>query len=139
MARGLRHTVRAWSDEGNQTAGSGQYEGMEQSLRARVRTGEPDAFRTLFNEHARKVYNHAFRVTGSWSAAEEAVALTFLETWRLRTTVNPEGGSLLPWVLGICVNVTRNIARAERRHQAVSAGCRHRWRSRISLMMSPAV
>ncbi len=98
--------------------GSGQYKSMEQSLRACVRAGEPDAFRTLFNGYARNVYNHAFRVTGSWSAAEEVVALTFLEAWRLRATVNTEGGSLLPWLLGICVNITRNITRAERRHQA---------------------
>jgi RNA polymerase sigma-70 factor (ECF subfamily) len=91
---------------------------MEQPLRARVRAGEPDAFRVLFNDYARKVYNHAFRVTGRWSSAEDVVALTFLEAWRLRAGVNVEGGSLLPWLLGICVNVTRNIARAERRHRA---------------------
>lgn len=90
----------------------------QQSLRARVRAGEPDAFSTLFDGCARKVYNHAFRVTGSWSAAEEVVALTFLEAWRLRAAVNAEGGSLLPWVLSICVNVTRNVTRAERRHRA---------------------
>lgn len=97
---------------------SGQYEGMEQPLRTRVRAGEPDAFRVLFSGYASKVYNHAFRVTGSWSSAEDVVALTFLEAWRLRARVNAEGGSLLPWLLGICVNVTRNIARAERRHRA---------------------
>lgn len=91
---------------------------MDESLRARVRAGEPDAFKELFNGYAGRVYNHAFRVTGNWATAEEVVALTFLEVWRLRARVNAEGGSLLPWLLGICVNVTRNMARAERRHQA---------------------
>ena len=91
---------------------------MELSLRARVRAGDQDAFGVLFEEHARAVYNHAFRVTGNWSTAEEVVSLTFLEAWRLRGTVRPEGGSLLPWLLGIALNVTRNVSRAARRHQA---------------------
>jgi RNA polymerase sigma-70 factor (ECF subfamily) len=46
------------------------------------------------------------------------VSLTFLEAWRLRETVAPDGGSLRPWLLGIAVNVTRNQARAARRHRA---------------------
>jgi RNA polymerase sigma factor (sigma-70 family) len=91
---------------------------VELSLRARVRAGDPDAFGVLFDECARSVYNHAFRLTGNWSAAEEVVSLTFLEAWRLRATVRPDGGSLRPWVLGIAVNVTRNVSRAARRHQA---------------------
>jgi RNA polymerase sigma factor (sigma-70 family) len=91
---------------------------VELSLRARVRAGDPDAFGVLFEEHARAVYNHAFRVTGNWSTAEEVVSLTFLEAWRLRGTIRPEGGSLLPWLLGIALNVARNVSRASRRHQA---------------------
>lgn len=91
---------------------------MELSLRARVRAGDPEAFGVLFDECARSVCNHAFRVTGNWSAAEEVVSLTFLEAWRLRGTVHPAGESLRPWLLGIAVNVTRNLSRASRRHQA---------------------
>ena len=91
---------------------------MELSQRARVRAGDHDEFGVLFEEHARAVYNHAFRLTGNWSTAEEVVSLTFLEAWRLRRTVRPEGGSLLPWLLGIALNVARNVSRAARRQQA---------------------
>ncbi len=91
---------------------------VELSLRTRVRAGDKDAFGLLFEQHARAVYNHAFRLTGNWSTAEEVVSLTFLEAWRLRTTIRPEGGSLLPWLLVIALNVTRNISRATRRQQA---------------------
>ena len=91
---------------------------MELSLRTRVRAGEHDAFGVLFEEHARAVYNHAFRLTGNWSTAEEVVSLTFLEAWRLRGTVRPEGDSLLPWLLGIALNVARNTSRTARRQQA---------------------
>src|SRR5215813_4188975 len=90
---------------------------MEPSLRARVRAGDPYAFGTLFDEYSRAVYNLAFRLTGNWSTAEEAVSLTFLEAWRLRASVNLDGGSLRPWLLGIAINVHRNMARAARRHQ----------------------
>jgi RNA polymerase sigma factor (sigma-70 family) len=103
--------VSAWSGDD----GSASYLA---ELRARVRTGDRDAFGLLFERHARAVYNHAFRLTGNWSAAEEVVSLTFLEAWRLRHTVRPDGGSLLPWLLGIALNVSRNAARATRRHQA---------------------
>jgi RNA polymerase sigma factor (sigma-70 family) len=73
---------------------------------------------SLFGRHAGAVYNHAFRLTWSWSTAEDVVALTFLEAWRLRHKVEPEGGSLLPWLLGIATNVARNTTRAAHRYQA---------------------
>lgn len=92
--------------------------GVELSQRARVRAGDQEAFGVLFEDYARAVYNHAFRLTGNWSTAEEVVSLTFLEAWRLRSTVEPEGSSLLPWLLGIALNVARNVSRAARRHQA---------------------
>ncbi len=66
-------------------------QGVELSQRARVRAGDHDEFGVLFKQHARAVYNHAFRLTGNWSTAEEVVSLTFLEAWRLRGTVRPEG------------------------------------------------
>jgi RNA polymerase sigma-70 factor (ECF subfamily) len=92
--------------------------------RQRVRAGDPEAFRELFVEHSRSVYNHAFRLTGSWSAAEDIVSLTFLEAWRLRERVDagPDGGgSLRPWLLGIATNVARNVRRAARRHDGALA------------------
>jgi len=91
---------------------------MEPTLRARVRAGDPDAFGELFDEHAKSVYNQAFRLTLNWSTAEEVVSLTFLEAWRLRGRIEDGDGSLRPWLLGIALNVTRNVTRAARRHQA---------------------
>jgi RNA polymerase sigma-70 factor (ECF subfamily) len=45
------------------------------------------------------------------------VWLTFLEAWRKRGTIEV-GVSLRPWLLGIAVNVFRNLARASRRGDA---------------------
>lgn len=91
---------------------------MEPNLRAQLRAGDPDAFGVLFDECAHAVYNLGARLTGDWSAAEEVVSLTFLEAWRLRGRIDPGGEPLRPWLLGIAVNVSRNLARATRRHQA---------------------
>jgi RNA polymerase sigma-70 factor, ECF subfamily len=97
---------------------TGQHRGVDLNLRARVRVGDPEAFGELFGLYARRVYNYAFRLTCDWSTAEEVVSLTFLEAWRLREAVNPEGGPLQPWLFGIATNVTRNLTRSSRRHQA---------------------
>ncbi|KAB8171038.1 sigma-70 family RNA polymerase sigma factor [Streptomyces sp. 3MP-14] len=91
---------------------------MTTELRPRIRDGDEDAFAELFDAYARSVYNHAFRLTGDWGAAEDAVSLTFLEAWRLRGRLDVEGGSLRPWLLGIATNVVRNSRRAARRHAA---------------------
>ena len=101
---------------------------MDESQRARVRAGDQDEFGVLFTEHARAVYNHAFRLTGNWSAAAEVVSLTFLEAWRLRGTVRPEGGSLLPWLLGIALNVASIPAPASSAARAPSCSAPSRRR-----------
>jgi DNA-directed RNA polymerase specialized sigma24 family protein len=85
---------------------------------AHVFAGDPDAFGVLFDQYAHAVCNLGFRLTGNWSAAEEVVSVTFLEAWRLRNRIGPGGEPLRPWLLGIAVNVSRNLTRASRRHQA---------------------
>jgi DNA-directed RNA polymerase specialized sigma24 family protein len=91
---------------------------VEPNLRARLRAGDPDAFGALYDEYAHAVYNLGFRLTANWSAAEEVVSLTFLEAWRLRDRIDPGSEPLRPWLLGIAANVSRNLARTSRRHQA---------------------
>lgn len=63
------------------------------------------------------MYNHAFRLTGDWSAAEEVMAMTFLEAWRSREQIAEDGGSLRPWLLGIATNLARGQRRAARRQR----------------------
>jgi len=67
-------------------------------LRLRARAGDADAFSAVFDACAKAVYNHAFRLTGDWSAAEEVMAMTFLQAWRSRDRIAEEGGSLRPWL-----------------------------------------
>jgi RNA polymerase sigma-70 factor (ECF subfamily) len=90
-------------------------------LRARARAGDADAFGAVFDACAKSVYNHAFRLTGDWSTAEEVMAMTFLEAWRGRDSILPDGGSLRPWLLGIATNLARGLRRAARRHRTALA------------------
>jgi RNA polymerase sigma-70 factor (ECF subfamily) len=87
-------------------------------LRARARAGDADAFGELFDSCAKAVYNHAFRLIGDWSAAEDVMAQTFLEAWRSRERIAPDGGSLRPWLLGIATNLARGHRRASKRQVA---------------------
>jgi RNA polymerase sigma factor (sigma-70 family) len=92
-------------------------DGPPDSLRSRVRDGDGE----LFGAFAPQVYNHAFRLTGDRTAAEDVLSLTFLEAWRNREQISPEGGSLRPWLLGVATNVVRGHYRARRRHRETLA------------------
>ncbi|MEU1535277.1 RNA polymerase sigma factor [Streptomyces fagopyri] len=89
-------------------------------MRTRVRAGDPSAFAELYDSHARAVYNHAFRLAPDWAAAEDVMAETFMEAWRLRDRVEAEGGSLRPWLLGVATNVARGHYRSNRRYRAAA-------------------
>jgi RNA polymerase sigma factor (sigma-70 family) len=95
--------------------------GVAFSLHARIRAGDPEAFREMFKDHAQTVYRHAVRVTGDWTVAQDIVSLTFLEAWRLRGRLRDEADTPRPWLMGIATNVLRNTTRAVRRHDRALA------------------
>jgi RNA polymerase sigma-70 factor, ECF subfamily len=88
------------------------------ALWQRAVAGETAAFGTLFERHARTVYNYCFRRTGSWSEAEELAAIVFLEAWRRHGDLRLDREEALPWLLGVANNVLRNSWRSQRRYRA---------------------
>jgi RNA polymerase sigma factor (sigma-70 family) len=90
-------------------------------LRTRILAGDADGFAEVFDLFAKSVYNHAFRLTGDWSAAEDVMAMTFLEAWRCRARLAPDGGSLRPWLLGIATNLARSQRRTALRERSALA------------------
>ncbi|MFE9428053.1 RNA polymerase sigma factor [Kitasatospora sp. NPDC006697] len=94
---------------------------MELSQRSRLRAGDQSTFGELFDDHAQALLGYAARTLGDRTAAEDVVSLTFLEAWRLRATLRPEGEDVRPWLFGIATNVLRNTTRAARRHRAALA------------------
>ena len=78
--------------------------------------GDADAFGVLFDRHTDVVFRYSPSRCGSWHDAEELVSITFLEAWRQRNRLRPEGDTVLPWPLGVATNANRHRASGSRRH-----------------------
>lgn len=77
--------------------------------------GDQAAFGLLFDRHVKAVYNHCFRLSASWSTAEDATQAVFLTAWRRRSDIRLVDGSALPWLLTVATNVVRDERRSARR------------------------
>ncbi|MEU4253873.1 RNA polymerase sigma factor [Amycolatopsis sp. NPDC026612] len=94
---------------------SGDQEPGDQALWERAAEGDEAAFGELFERHAEAVWNHAYRLTGSWSAAEDLTSNTFLIAWRRRADVTLVRDSALPWLYTVAGNAARDEHRGARR------------------------
>ncbi|WP_199434330.1 RNA polymerase sigma factor [Qaidamihabitans albus] len=84
-------------------------------LWSRAATGDEPAFAELFRRHAKAVWNHAYRLTASWSAAEDLTSSTFLTAWRKCAGIALDQDSARPWLYAVAGNLARTHARGERR------------------------
>jgi RNA polymerase sigma-70 factor (ECF subfamily) len=91
----------------------------DEELWASIAAGDETAFGRLFDRYSRRVYNHAFRLTGSWSTAEDVTQATFLVAWRRRQEARLVEGSALPWLLVVATNAVRSEWRSARRWLAL--------------------
>jgi RNA polymerase sigma factor (sigma-70 family) len=80
-----------------------------------------NAFAVVFDLHRDRVYHHALRMTANVHDAEDVVAASFFELWRLRKSVRVVNGSVLPWLLVTATNVSRNLTRGIRRYRTLIA------------------
>lgn len=87
----------------------------DRELWSRAADGNSAAFGELFDRHAKAVYNHCFRLTASWTIAEDHVQSTFLLAWRKRDRVALRNESALPWLLTVATNVVRSGHRSTAR------------------------
>ena len=74
----------------------------------RAAGGDHAAFEELFHRHAEAVWNHAYRLTGAWSLAEDLTSATFLMAWRKRGEVRLIRDSALPWLYAVAGNLARS-------------------------------
>lgn len=82
----------------------------------RAATGDTGAFTALFERHMQAVWNHAYRLTASWSSAEDLTSATFLTAWRKRAEVTLVRESALPWLFTVAGNLARTEHRGTARH-----------------------
>ncbi|GLZ35945.1 DNA-directed RNA polymerase sigma-70 factor [Lentzea sp. NBRC 105346] len=69
--------------------------------------GDEAAFAELYDRYAEAVWNHAYRLTASWSTAEDLTSSTFLTAWRRRREVRLVRDSALPWLFTVAANLAR--------------------------------
>ncbi|NGY64986.1 sigma-70 family RNA polymerase sigma factor [Lentzea sp. NEAU-D13] len=80
-----------------------------------IAQGDHAAFTELFERHAEAVWNYAYRLTASWSQAEDLLSATFLTAWRKRGEAQLLRDSALPWLYTVTANRARTEWRASRR------------------------
>jgi RNA polymerase sigma factor (sigma-70 family) len=80
-----------------------------------IAQGDHAAFTELFERHAEAVWNYAYRLTASWSQAEDLLSATFLTAWRKRGAAQLVRDSALPWLYTVTANRARTEWRASRR------------------------
>ena len=81
----------------------------------RIAQGDHAAFTELFERHAEAVWNYAYRLTASWSQAEDLLSAAFLTAWRKRGEAQLVRDSALPWLYTVTANRARTEWRASRR------------------------
>jgi RNA polymerase sigma factor (sigma-70 family) len=77
--------------------------------------GDQASFSVLFERHAQAVWNHAYRLTGSWASAEDLTSATFLTAWRKRSDFDLRHGSARPWLYTVAGNLARDEHRGATR------------------------
>ncbi|MFI5606208.1 RNA polymerase sigma factor [Amycolatopsis sp. NPDC051903] len=88
---------------------------VDADLFVRAAGGDERAFGELFERHVQAVWNHAYRLTGSWAAAEDLTSNTFLIAWRKRGELKLVRDSALPWLYTVAGNLARTEHRGARR------------------------
>ncbi|MDX8147409.1 sigma-70 family RNA polymerase sigma factor [Lentzea sp. BCCO 10_0061] len=100
---------------GPEHAGAADARGLspddDQELWEQAASGDVAAFGELFRRHSGAVWNYAYRLTGSWSVAEDLTSAAFLTACRRLGDLTLVNRSARPWLFA----VTGNLARREHR------------------------
>lgn len=85
-------------------------------LMMRVRDGDAEAFRELFEKHSRSIVNFAFHFVGNRQRAEEIAQDVFLQIYRAAPRYEPTA-KFTTWLYRIATNACLNeVRRPEHRH-----------------------
>lgn len=93
-------------------------EDSEIELWLSYREGGKRAFTLLYREHAKTVAKYAWSILHNAASVEEVLQDTFLIAWEKRGSSRIVDESVLPWLLLVCRNVSRNHQRKTRKHAA---------------------
>lgn len=85
-------------------------------LARRLATGDRAALAIAFDRFAPTLTRYAWAIAGSKQDVEELVQDTFLTLWQKADSVQLPTGELLPWLLVVCRDHARNLARRSAEH-----------------------
>lgn len=101
----------------------------DDELLTRLRTGEPHAYRALYERHGARLLRLARRILGQRQDAEDAVQESFLACYRRIRSFRGEG-ALATWLTRIAINVCLRALRrraAQREKSGREAELRALW------------
>ncbi len=84
----------------------------DSNLVARCAAGEPDAFKELYDAHATRLYNLAYRMAGSAAEAEDLLQEIFLQAFRKLTSYKGES-ALGTWLYRLATNLCLDRLRSK--------------------------
>jgi RNA polymerase sigma-70 factor (ECF subfamily) len=97
----------------------------DEDLISLAETGDPQAFATLYDRHARAAYSLAYRMMGEKHSAEDLLQDAFLKVWRSAESYRSERGSVRTWILSIvhnrAIDQLRSLASRRRTQQKVES------------------
>jgi len=94
-------------------AHSGTLMNSSEDLIERVRGGDDEAFRLIFERYARFIFRFIYGMVGQRDLAEELTQETFMGAYKNIGSLR-DAAKLSPWLYGIARNVTRKSFRSER-------------------------
>lgn len=94
----------------------------ETSLVSAACRGDIDAFNQLINQYQDGVFNTAFRMLGSYDAAEDAAQKAFISAYRSIRSFR--GGSFRSWITRTVINACYDELRRQKRRPVISIEAR---------------
>jgi RNA polymerase sigma factor (sigma-70 family) len=94
-------------------------EPLDDELWLAYREGDAAAFTALYRRHAPAVMRYAWSMLRDRSVAEDVLQETFGTVWHRRRSSRTVDESLLPWILVVCRNHSRNALRRAVKHRTV--------------------
>lgn len=87
----------------------------ERTLVERARSGDPDAFATLYRQYLPRIHAFAYRRTHSRELAEDVTAATFERAYRQLDRFEWRGGGFGAWLFRIASNELSDFYRRQQR------------------------
>src|SRR5947207_2256864 len=92
-------------------------EAIDKGIIERCRRGDRDAFNELIIRYEKRIYNYAFRLSGSYDAANDIASDTFLRVYNSLSNFRGDS-SFITWLFRIVTNIYLDSKKRDRARPA---------------------